>query len=84
MKSSSASQLVNFENTICEKCGRRLGFFPEISNMANIEAGIPVGYGHASAALRYAVEDLGAPKAFGAWLEAGDERFNSNEIQRVT
>jgi hypothetical protein len=52
--------------------------------MANIEAGIPVGYGHASAALRYAVEDLGAPKAFGAWLEAGDERFNSNEIQRVT
>jgi hypothetical protein len=39
MKSSSASQLVNFENTICEKCGRPLGFFPEITNMANIEAG---------------------------------------------
>ena len=24
-----------------------------------------------------------APKAFGVWLEVGDERFNSNEIQRL-
>ena len=31
-------------------------------------------------ALRYAVEDLRTPKAFGAWLEVGDERFSSNEI----
>jgi hypothetical protein len=22
-------------------------------------------------------------KAFGAWLEVGDERFNSNDIQRL-
>jgi hypothetical protein len=28
----------------------------------------------AAEALRYAVEDLGTPKAFGAWLEVGDER----------
>ena len=30
-----------------------------------------------------AVEDLRTPKAFGAWLEVGDERFNSSEIQRL-
>ena len=24
-----------------------------------------------------------APKAFGAWLEVGDQRFNSSEIQRL-
>jgi hypothetical protein len=37
----------------------------------------------AAEALRYAVEDLRIPKAFGAWLEVGDERFDSSEIQRL-
>jgi hypothetical protein len=37
----------------------------------------------AAEALRYAVEDLRKPKAFGAWLEVGDERFSSTEIQRL-
>ena len=37
----------------------------------------------AAEALRYAVEDLRIPKAFGAWLEVGDERFNSGEIRRL-
>ena len=37
----------------------------------------------AAEALRFAVEDLRVPKAFGAWLEVGDERFNSTEIQRL-
>jgi hypothetical protein len=37
----------------------------------------------AAEALRYAVEDLRIPKAFGAWLEVGDERFGSGEIQRL-
>ena len=37
----------------------------------------------AAEALRYAVEDLRTPKAFGAWLEVGDKRFNSIEIQRL-
>ena len=37
----------------------------------------------AAEALRYAVEDLRMPKAFGAWLEVGDERFGSGEIQRL-
>ncbi len=32
----------------------------------------------AAEALRYAVEDLRIPKAFGAWLEVGDERFSSS------
>jgi hypothetical protein len=37
----------------------------------------------AAEALRYAVEHLRIPKAFGAWLEVGDERFGSGEIQRL-
>ena len=37
----------------------------------------------AAEALRYAVEDLRTPKAFGARLEVGDERFDSSEIQRL-
>ena len=37
----------------------------------------------AAEAIRYAVEDLRTPRAFGAWLEVGDERFNSDEIQRL-
>ena len=37
----------------------------------------------AAEALRYAVEDLRTPKAFGAWLEVGDARFDSSEIQRL-
>jgi hypothetical protein len=37
----------------------------------------------AAEAFRYAVEDLSAPKAFGAWLQVGDERFNSIGIERL-
>ena len=37
----------------------------------------------AAEALRYAIEDLRIPKAFGAWLEVRDERFDSTEIQRL-
>jgi hypothetical protein len=37
----------------------------------------------AAEALRYAVEELGTPKAFGAWLEVGDERFSSGEIEHL-
>jgi hypothetical protein len=37
----------------------------------------------AAEAIRYAVETLRTPRAFGAWLEVGDERFNSIEIQRL-
>jgi hypothetical protein len=37
----------------------------------------------AAEALRYAVEDLRTPKTFGAWLQIGDERFNSTEIERL-
>jgi Arc/MetJ-type ribon-helix-helix transcriptional regulator len=40
-------------------------------------------FGTAAEVIRYAVEDLRAAKAFGAWLEVGDERFNSTEIQRL-
>jgi hypothetical protein len=37
----------------------------------------------AAEAIRYAVEGLRTPKAFGVWLQVGDERFNSAEIQRL-
>jgi hypothetical protein len=37
----------------------------------------------AAEAIRYAVEDLRIPRAFGACLQVGDERFNSVEIQRL-
>ena len=33
-------------------------------------------------AIRYAVEDLPALRSLGAWLQVGDERFNSDEIER--
>jgi hypothetical protein len=35
----------------------------------------------AAEAIRYAVETLRTPKAFGASLQVGDERYNSTEIQ---
>jgi hypothetical protein len=37
----------------------------------------------AAEAIRYAVETLRTPKALGAWLQVGDERFSSTEIQRL-
>ena len=37
----------------------------------------------AAEAIRYAVEDLRTPNSFGAWLQVGDERFNSSEILRL-
>ena len=37
----------------------------------------------AAEAIRYAVEDLRTPKAFGAHLEVGDQRLNSNDILRL-
>jgi hypothetical protein len=37
----------------------------------------------AAEAIRFAIEDLRTPKAFGAWLQVGDERFNSIEIHQL-
>jgi hypothetical protein len=37
----------------------------------------------AAQAIRYVVETLRTPKALGACLQVGDERFNSTEIQRL-
>jgi hypothetical protein len=37
----------------------------------------------AAEAIRYAVEDLPALRSLGAWLQVGDERFNSDEIERL-
>ena len=37
----------------------------------------------AAEALRYAVGTYASPRPFGAWLEVGEERFSSSEIQRL-
>ena len=37
----------------------------------------------AAEAIRYAVEDLRTPKALDAWLQVGDERCSSTEIERL-
>jgi hypothetical protein len=37
----------------------------------------------AAEAIRYAVEELPALRSLGAFLQVGDERFNSDEIQRL-
>ena len=37
----------------------------------------------AAEAIRYAVEELPALRSLGAFLQVGDERFNSDEIRRL-
>ena len=37
----------------------------------------------AAEALRFAVEDFPAIRTIGAWMQVGDERFDSNEIHRL-
>jgi hypothetical protein len=36
-KCQHCGQLLYFENTVCEKCSRRLGFIPEIMNLSALE-----------------------------------------------
>jgi hypothetical protein len=40
-------------------------------------------FASAAEAIRYAVEELKTPKAFGAHLEVGDQRLNSSDILRL-
>jgi hypothetical protein len=37
----------------------------------------------AAVALRFAIEELRTRQTFDAWLEVGDDRFDSSEIQRL-
>jgi hypothetical protein len=37
----------------------------------------------AAEAIRFAVEDFPAVRTLGAWLQVGDERFDSDEIHRL-
>ena len=37
----------------------------------------------AAEAIRFVVEDLPAVRTLGAWMQVGDERFNSDEICRL-
>ena len=37
----------------------------------------------AAEAIRFAVEELPAVRTLGAWMQVGEERFNSDDIQRL-
>ena len=37
----------------------------------------------AAEAIGFAVEELRTTRSLGAWLQVGDERFNSHEIHRL-
>ena len=37
----------------------------------------------AAEAIRFAVEEMPAVRTLGAWMQVGDERFNSGEISRL-
>lgn len=37
----------------------------------------------AAEAIRFAVEDISAIRTLGAWMQVGDERFDSEEILRL-
>ena len=46
----------------------------------------PLGYrrfASAAEAIRFAVEEFPAVHTLGAWLQVGDERFDSDDIQRL-
>jgi hypothetical protein len=47
---------------------------------------LPLGYrrfGTAAEAIRFAVEDFPAIRTLGAWMQVGDERFDSDGIHRL-
>jgi len=37
----------------------------------------------AAEAIRFAIEDFPAVRTLGAWMQVGDERFDSTEIHRL-
>jgi Arc/MetJ-type ribon-helix-helix transcriptional regulator len=46
----------------------------------------PLGYrrfANAAEAIRFAIEEAPDVRTLGAWLQVGDERFDSDEIQRL-
>ena len=56
--------------------------------MAKRKGGVrqPLGYRRftsAAEAIRFAVEDFPAMRTLGAWMQVGDRRFDSDDIQRL-
>jgi hypothetical protein len=46
----------------------------------------PLGYrrfASAAEAIRFAIEESPAVRTLGAWMQVGDERYDSDEIQRL-
>ncbi len=40
-------------------------------------------FANAAEAIRFAIEDFPAVQTLGVWLQVGDERFDSDDIQRL-
>jgi len=40
-------------------------------------------FASAADAIRFAIEEFPAVRTLGAWLQIGDERFDSDDIQRL-
>jgi hypothetical protein len=40
-------------------------------------------FASAAEAIRFAIEDFPAVQTLGVWLQVGDERFDSDDIQRL-
>ena len=40
-------------------------------------------FASAAEAIRFAIEDFPAVQTLGVWLQVGDERFDSGDIQRL-
>jgi hypothetical protein len=46
----------------------------------------PLGYRRfatAAEAIRFAIEDFPAVRTLGAWMQVGDQRFDSHDIQKL-
>ncbi len=46
----------------------------------------PLGYRRftrAAEAIRFAIEEFPAVRTLGAWMQVGDQRFDSDDIQRL-
>ena len=73
--SRRASSIASLERTPPARSAKRKG-----------GARQPLGYRRfatAAEAIRFAIEDFPAVRTLGAWMQVGDERFDSDAIQRL-
>ena len=51
--------------------------------VARVGLSVIVRFATAAEAIRFAVEDFPAIRTLGAWMQVGDERFDSDDIRRL-